>query len=146
MPEIKINIPIPQGEWINGYLESKIPVGVKVSFDNVGSSDIYYTSIQDQPEVDFRGYNTLKPRVGKFSNNTGDPGLWFLALTTDGEVNVSIFIDDHEGIANELNKLLINLINKTHENQLDVLNQLKLINLNLSEISGNDFNLEDIDK
>jgi len=85
------NIPIPTGEWIDLYFESKISIGTKVFIDNVGSSDIYYSSSQNQPPLDFRSYNTLKPRSGKITNKDGDEGLWALALVDGTEVNVSKF-------------------------------------------------------
>jgi len=88
------NIPVPVGSWVNLYSESGISVGSKVSIDNVGAADIYYTSAGSQPAIDFRSYNTLKPRTGKISNNESDEGLWALALVQGCEVNVSKFVPD----------------------------------------------------
>lgn len=138
------NIPVPAGEWINLYDESNIDVGTKVSIDNVSDSDIYYTSAQDQPEIDFRSYNTLKPRVGKVSNNKGDLGLWALALVEGSEVNVSIFVDEQKETFDNLIDVVTRLFGKAECQNQEIIDELKLSNLRFEEMANTRINKNDI--
>lgn len=90
------NIPVSENEWVDLYLASGIEVGRKVTIDNVGDSDIYYTSSVNQPDRNFKSYNTLKPRTGQVSNKEGDQGLWALSLVEGNAVNVSVFVSGED--------------------------------------------------
>jgi len=138
------NIPLPSGVWIDLYAKSGIKVGTRVSIDNVSSSDIYYTSAQEQPDLDFRSYNTLKPRVGKVSNNKGDLGLWALALVGDAEVNVSVFVDEQQGSFDNLIDVVTTLFSKAECQSQEIIDQLKLFNLRFEEMARTGINKNDI--
>lgn len=141
-----LNIPVSVGQWINLYDKSNIDVGIKVSIDNVSDADIYYTSAQEQPEIDFRSYNTLKPRVGKVSNNKGDLGLWALALVEGSEVNVSIFVDEQKETFDNLIDVVTRLFGKAECQSQETIDQLKLLNLRFEEMAKTGINTNDIGK
>ncbi len=65
------NINIPNNEWVNLYEESNIAVGIRISVENVGSSDIYLTSTQNQPPTNHDSYVICNREGITYENDSG---------------------------------------------------------------------------
>ena len=90
MSDTNPNIPIPAGEWVDLYDESKAAIGSQLTVENTGTCDIYLAVQAFQPELNHNSYNVLKRTDPRLTNSVGDLGAWAFCPHTNGEVNVSI--------------------------------------------------------
>lgn len=85
------NVILTPNTWIDLYAETGIPVGTKISVDNVGVNDIYLTVQATQPPVNHDAYTIIR-RESAFSsaNDEGDSGAWAYSPMVQGKLNVRI--------------------------------------------------------
>lgn len=85
-------VEIPPNTWIDLYASTGITVGVEITFQNVGSSEVITTESLAEP-LSIDGHNSLETRKF-FSNTSGNIGAWafsFLGSTLQVEQSTTGF-------------------------------------------------------
>lgn len=83
------NVPLPANVWVDLYAATGLAVGVALSAQNVGTTDVRLAVQAAQPPADHDGYVIIQRDPGLFfRNNIGDAGAWALSPHADGKLNV----------------------------------------------------------
>lgn len=112
---------------------------------NFGERDIHLREQPTKPSSNIEDGHILRPGENSRFSLSNNNNLWARAVIAPSKVLVSSGIDAH--ITSEESNILVNrlLINFDSQNE-QIINQLKLINLNLAEMGNNSFNLNDIEE
>lgn len=91
MPDTLVNVPLPANTWVDLYAATGIPVGVAISAENVGTSDVYLTVRATQPPIGFDAYSIVQRKTSvPYRNSTGDAGAWAYSPNCRGKLNVRV--------------------------------------------------------
>lgn len=115
------NIPIPGEDWQDFYGQAKIPRGAPVSVQNIGTTDLYYSTQIDKPPVDHKAYRIFRRGETIFLLN-GDTFVWVFSVQVAGLVNVEIL-----DTSSTLDLIQAQLLKNSEQNGL-ILNELILLN------------------
>lgn len=90
MADTTANIKVTRGEWRDIYALSLIPVGTKITVENVGDTDVWLAVAPTKPPNDFDKYAVLcRKGDGVLTNSEGDSGAWVFSNNADAKINVT---------------------------------------------------------
>ena len=139
LPSIKLK----SETWFEMYRESNIDSGKEIEIQNTGTTDLYYSISDIQPEQDNIDYKIFR-RGDTVQFTDGDISIWIFSPQADGLVNVGLFISTVESLLGILISEIRELNRNTLEHSELSIDQFKLLNARFEEMANTYINEEDI--